>query len=373
MLTPFDDYPIHQTPEPIAHTASGDRNHYDRYFFNGYDRDGGFFFAAAMGLYPNRQVIDAAFSVVVDGMQHAVFASGRVPLDRTRTRIGPIAVEVVEPLRTLRVTADAADLGIEADVTFLARTQAIEEPRARSIAGTTLRSDITRLTQWGAWRGTVRAGGTSLDVTPERVFGARDRSWGVRGVGEPPGGAPRTGAGSFFWLWAPLNFDDHCTHLAFNDDAEGRHIYQSASIIPVLGEGDPAFGHPEAVEHMRDVDVAIEWEPGTRRSRRASLSMIPWRGEREVIDLEPILTFQMLGIGYLHPEWGHGLWKGEHATGSATWKPADLDPLAMHHLHVQQLVRATRGDEKGIGVLEQLIIGPHAPSGFTGYRDGAPA
>jgi hypothetical protein len=23
MLTPFDDYPIHQTPEPIAHTVIG--------------------------------------------------------------------------------------------------------------------------------------------------------------------------------------------------------------------------------------------------------------------------------------------------------------------------------------------------------------
>ena len=30
-----DDYPIHQTPEPIAY-AGTDRNFYDRYFFNGY-------------------------------------------------------------------------------------------------------------------------------------------------------------------------------------------------------------------------------------------------------------------------------------------------------------------------------------------------
>ena len=40
MLTPFDDYPIHQTPLPIAQPATGDRNHYDRYFFNGYATDG---------------------------------------------------------------------------------------------------------------------------------------------------------------------------------------------------------------------------------------------------------------------------------------------------------------------------------------------
>jgi hypothetical protein len=373
MLTPFDDYPIHQTSEPLAHTVSGDRNHYDRYFFNGYDREGGLFFAAAMGLYPNRQVIDAAFSAVVDGVQHSVFASGRIPLDRTQTRTGPIAVEVIEPLRTLRVTADAAGLGIEADVTFTARTQAIEEPRSRSVDGTTLRSDTTRLTQWGSWRGTVRAGGTSFTVTPERFLGVRDRSWGVRSVGEAPGGAPRTGAGSFFWLWAPLHFDDHCTHLALNDDAQGRHVYHSACIIPVLGEGDPTFGHPETVEHMRDVDVSMDWQPGMRRSRRATLSMVPWRGSPEVIELEPLLTFQMLGIGYLNPEWGHGMWKGEEATGSAAWKLADLDPLAIHHLHVQQLVRATKGGQHGIGVLEQLVLGPHAPSGFTGHRDGAPS
>ena len=35
MLTKGDDFPIHQTPEPIAYTGAV-RNFYDRYFFNGY-------------------------------------------------------------------------------------------------------------------------------------------------------------------------------------------------------------------------------------------------------------------------------------------------------------------------------------------------
>ena len=47
MLTKADDYPIHQTPEPIAF-AGTDRNFYDRYFFNGYSRGGETFFAAAL-------------------------------------------------------------------------------------------------------------------------------------------------------------------------------------------------------------------------------------------------------------------------------------------------------------------------------------
>ena len=48
-----------------------------------------------------------------------------------------------------------------------------------------------------------------------------------------------------------------------------------------------------------------------------------------------------------------------------------VDPLGLDNLHIQQVMRARMGDEVGIGVMEQLCIGPHAPSGFTEYLDGA--
>jgi hypothetical protein len=371
MLTPSDDYPIHQTGQPLAHPATGDRNHYDRYFFNGYDREGGFFFGAALGVYPNRRVIDAAFSIVHEGVQRAVHASGLIPLDRMDTTVGPIRLEVVEPLRTLRVVVDAPSSGIEADVTFGARTPAVEEPRNISHDGTSLRQDYTRATQWGTWEGSVTTGGVRLACDPARVLGTRDRSWGVRPVGEPAGGAPGSSPPQFFWLWAPLHFDDHCSHLALVDDARGHHTYESASRVPLLDAGGPLYGDPDAVEHHRSVDHEIEWEPGTRRARRARIIATPWEGEPEVTDLEPLLTFQMLGLGYLHPEWSHGVYKGESATGASEWKLDELDPLAFPHLHVQQLCRATKGAQQGVGVLEQLVFGPHRPSGFTGLLDGA--
>ena len=74
MLTKADDYPVHQLPEPIANAGS-DRNFYDRYFFNGYTPDGSVFFACALGVYPHLNVMDAAFSVIVDGVQHNLRAS----------------------------------------------------------------------------------------------------------------------------------------------------------------------------------------------------------------------------------------------------------------------------------------------------------
>ena len=84
-----------------------------------------------------------------------------------------------------------------------------------------------------------------------------------------------------------------------------------------------------------------------------------------------VLKFQMKGLGYGHTEWGQGMWKGELATGSESFDPRQLDMLAREHLHTQQVVRASDGERSGIGVLEQVVIGPYAPAGFTEFFDGA--
>jgi hypothetical protein len=365
MLTQFDDYPIHQTPEPVAHPMSGDRNVYDRYFFNGYSRDGSCFFGAAMGLYPNRRVMDAAFSVVAGGRQWALRTSRLAPTERAETTVGPITVSVLEPLRTLRVTVAPNTSGLTADLTFTARGPVVEEPRFTRIAESRVVMDFTRLTQFGTWSGTVAVGGTTIPMESDQVLGCRDRSWGIRPVGEPEGGAPGGMPPQFFWLWAPLHFDDLCTLFDVNEDASGGRWHSSGMCVPV-GTHDP-----ERIEAMATVAHHIAWAPGTRRARHAEIQLDALDGTRHAIALEPLLTFQMRGLGYLDPEWGHGMWKGPAALDAQVWTLAELDPLDPRHLHVQQLVRARMGDRTGLGVLEQLVIGPHAPSGFRSILDPA--
>jgi hypothetical protein len=369
MLHPLDDHPIHQTAEPLLHAATGDRNFYDRFFFNGYTRDGSLFFAVAFGLYPNRGVADAALSVVRGGRQHALHASREIS-GRT-LRVGPIAVEIEAPMRTLRVTVARNEWGLEADLRFRARTPAVEEPRFTRREQGRLLMDVTRLTQFGLWEGSLSVAGERVAVTPDRVPGCRDRSWGVRPVGErPPGPAP--GAPQFFWLWAPLHFDSFCTHFDVNEDASGARWHQNGVVVPLLAapEADPLDG--SRVEAMADVEHRIAWRPGTRRAACAEITLVGRDGGRRRIELEPILDFAMSGIGYLHPEWSHGVWKGLEAVAGESWDVASASPLDPRFLHVQQLCRARLGKAEGIGVLEQLAIGPHAPSGLTGLLDGAP-
>jgi hypothetical protein len=355
MLTHFDDYPIHQTPEPVAHTASSDRNHYDRYFFNGATPDGGLVFGAAMGLYPNRRVLDASFSLLHQGRQHSLHASRLAPLERAETRCGPIAVEVLEPMHALRVRVDGQDLS--AELVFRARGPALEEARATRRHEGRVFMDSTRFTQFGRWQGRIEVAGERIAVD---ASGCRDRSWGIRPVGEPAGGSPAAPP-QIYWIWSPLQFDDACTLFGTFQEADGRPWHAHGAL---LRDG----AQPET---MRAIAHRIRWQPGTRRAAAAELELAPHAGEAIRIALEPIATFQMLGLGYLHPEWGHGLWKGVEAVGAEAWTVKELNPLDPRHLHVQQLCRARWGAREGLGLLEQLVIGPHAPSGFTGLFDGA--
>ncbi|MBX6391604.1 MAG: hypothetical protein IRZ08_21885 [Frankia sp.] len=367
MLIPFDDYPVHQTALPLAHTGNGHPDQYDRFWFNGYDDD--MYFGVALAVYPNRGIIDAAFSVVRDDVQRSVFASGRMPLDLTQTRIGPISIEIVEPLRINRIVVDAPEHGLTADITATVRTPAYEEPRQTRYHETLLVMDVTRLTQMVTWSGAISTGGEEFRL--DGTYGTKDRSWGVRPVGQPAPAAPRASSPQVFFLWAPLNFADRCLHYLTFENEKGQPWAESAVVLPVIGAGDPVTG-PQAAAGITRLDGVrhdVRWVPGLRRSEGASLRIPP----AETVELELVRTFRMKGIGYNHPTWGHGRWHGELAVHGEAHKCADLDVIAPDTLHVQQVMRATWGERKGMGVLEQMVVGPYEPAGFTGILDGAPA
>ena len=367
VLTSFDDYPIHQASVPIAHSATGDINQYDRYFFNGYSADGSIYFGLAMGLYPNRHVSDAAFSVVRDGEQLSVFASGRAPLDRRdATTVGPITVEIVEPLQTLRLIIDAPEQNLRADLRFDRRSPALEEPHFFQRIGMRTFFDYTRLTQFGAWSGWIEADGRRIDVDPAEVLGSRDRSWGIRPVGEPsPGLAPAGGPTQFFWLWAPVNFPSLSTHFDVNEYGDGRRWHEVGAIAPV-GDAPPRL--------VRTVEHRLAWRRGTRWVEWFEYDLVDWDGSVSTVRLEPMYEFQMSGLGYGHPAFGHGTWKGEAVVAGERVALPVSTPCAREHVHVQALCRATYHGadgrhENGIGILEQLAIGEH-PTGLTGVLDG---
>jgi hypothetical protein len=374
MLSKFDDYPIHQTSEPIAHPASSDRNTYDRYWFNGYAADGEFYFGIGAALYPNLGIMDCGFSILRDGVQHSFHASRRAPREPSAVEIGPFAIDILEPMRRLRLTLADNDTGLACDLTFVPRTANVQEGHQTAHRGGRVLMDATRFDQFGRWQGEIRYDGRSLSVDPRHVYGTKDRSWGIRPVGMPdPGIAPSYDLPQFFFIWSPIQWDDRCTLASVFEDAEGRMWHWDGAVLPAYTSADdiPGIEDP-ATRRLLGVEHRLAFRPGTRRICAGEITLVEPGGTRTDIRIEPLLCFQMKGIGYQHPEWGHGMWKGELAVGGESWRCDDLDPMAFDNQHVQQVVLARHGGRTGVGVLEQFCIGPHARYGFKELLDPAP-
>ena len=112
-------------------------------------------------------------------------------------------------------------------------------------------------------------------------------------------------------------------------------------------------------------------------SSPATIEMNDAAGAGYRIELTPKWNFYMSGLGYTHPEWGHGRYRGELAVAYDAIETAKVNESEFHFLHVQafstaRLTGPNGLERSGCGVLEQLIIGAHAPSGFKGLLEGAP-
>lgn len=364
MLTKGDEYPIHQTAEPVAYSGT-DPNFYDRYFFNGYGPDGSGFLALAFGVYPHLDIADAHFAHIRGGVQHNLHCSRTIAMERLELEVGPIRIEVLEPLRRLRVTVGETD-GIAAQLKAEGRAFPIEEPRFTYRIGPRSFMDYTRLTQNVRWSGWIEVDGVRHDVADGAV-GSRDRSWGVRPVGETDfATAVPDHVFQFFWLWTPLNFADRSVFFHVNADRDGQPWNTRAVLCP---DGAAQGGAVEVADARADID----FQPGSRYPRAATLEINPPGASPMQIAFEPVERFQMRGVGYnSHPKWAHGRYVGQLATEREDIVLADVDPASPLEQHVQTITRATLEQdgaepEQGVGIFESLIVGPYEPYGFVDF------
>jgi hypothetical protein len=270
-----------------------------------------------------------------------------------------------EPLHQLRVVVDSPEHGLAADVTFTSRSAPIEEPHFFLRAGQRVVFDYTRLTQFGSWAGWVEIDGERIQLGQVElpVLGSRDRSWGVRPVGEPaPLGAPVMEP-QFFWLWAPVNFPTLSTHFDVNERGDGTRWHQVGALAP-LGS---------AAALVDTIEWSVSWRPGSRWADHFEYRLVDQNGGSHTVRLTPRYEFMMSGLGYGHPSRGHGVWQGEEVIAGERMMLPVATPCDRQHVHVQALCDATYSgpcgeSEQGVGILEQLAIGPH-PSGLNGVLE----
>ena len=120
-------------------------------------------------------------------------------------------------------------------------------------------------------------------------YGTKDRSWGVRGVGErEPSGAPTEWRGAFF-LWAPLFWDDHVSHAVFFDGPNGEALVREGLIAPLFAfQDDVPAELVNTATRMATAAHRITYHEGTRLAAAAELDLVHVDGSVRTIALASV-------------------------------------------------------------------------------------
>jgi hypothetical protein len=319
---------------------------------------------AGMGQYPNLGVADAFVCISHGDTQYVVRASRELGSNRLDTQVGPFRIEVLEGLQKLRLVLEPNEWGVSFDLAFEGQVPAQEEPKQiqKQFVRTTM--ETSRFAQVGRYSGTLTVAGQSYDVTPERWMGARDRSWGVRPVGEAqaPGIAVKMERShGFFHNWLPMQFDDYLLKVFFDEDAEGHRMIEESVKIYNHGIDKPN-------EQMGTPRYEFSFIPGTREISKAVIRLAHSSGQDLTVTTTPLRTvYLMAGSGYIPtPEWTHGMYQGELKVEGLSYDmstPEKRKPFAILNETLSRFELST--GEVGYGMHENLIVGVHKPSGFN--------
>ncbi len=365
MISSWDDFPVHQTNEPVRFVQTSDRNFYDRYYFNMHASSDELFMVMGLGQYPNLAVQDA-FAVVRRGSRHRVVRASRELGDRMDTTVGPFRVEVIEPLVKVRFVLEPNEHGISFDLVWTGAIPAFEEPRHYIRKHGRVLFDSVRFAQTGFWAGSLKVGDESFEVTPDRWKGTRDRSWGVRPVGEqePPGIRGAEGQMTGMWNYSPMQFDDHSILYIVNETDDGERPLEEAVRIWTDPELEPEWlGRPE-YDHTLTA--------GTRMIERSTISFPQAPAGAFSVQATPLThCFVTVGTGYgMEEDWRHGMHQGPLVLQGLDLDNDEVGKIGQYGV-VDHVARFEYDGKVGHGLHEHGFFGAFTKYGMMDGFSGA--
>ena len=370
-LHEFDELPFHQHPAPFSMPATTDAKFNDGYWFAFYAAD--FYFVSVLRLHPNVNTIDGAASVAHADRQHAVRASRALRPRADDLAVGPLRLEVLEPMRRLRLTCGENPSGIRFDVVFEGQAPPFVEDRYQHTKYGVMVNDTLRYTQVCRVDGTAALGDTELEV--DRWYGIRDHSWGVRSSMGPQarvGGTerlPEEADDRAIRLWIPFQAGDHTGMVNTHEDRTGRTLDFEGRLDFADGRSVGLVG----IEHQ------LEYLDGLPRPVGGSFTLLDQEGERRRYELRASGSpADVHGLGYYrgwHDGGSSGLYRGPETLEHDVYEIAPVHGHRTGPPHVPERRRMgpteypcfLTGPDGGAGMahVEHHVFGPYDPYSFA--------
>jgi hypothetical protein len=173
--------------------------------------------------FPSRQEMDSLQLGRVGDSPIMARHVRKVDGDQDDFRVGPITIDVVEPLKKIRLVAAASDATpVSFDVNFTARTAPYQLRRGTMKAKHEIIWDQSHMFQSGIYNGSYTYKGKTTQI--DNWWGQRDHSWGVRSHARCP-----------LWMWMPIQLEEGMVSVWHWEYPNGARVYTDGCFAPADG------------------------------------------------------------------------------------------------------------------------------------------
>lgn len=312
MLTPYDEFPVHQASRPFSHVPSTDYNWDDGHYIGIFSPDAKVFLACGLRVNPNADMVGGYAMLNVEGQQFTVRFS-RCWRREVSMRVGPFRIEVLEPLRRLRVVLDKNASPLHFDFTWEGASPAFLEEHHVAENRSRRTTDQSRYSQPGWASGFIQKHDRRWEVNPGSWSASRDHSWGLYAERPPLGPlanwlppTQRVGPARAMRYWTCFRADALSGFYHMHEDSEGvQRKLDDVFGTPFGGQISLGWDQPSIalVSGTRE----FEYQPGTRILKRARMILTDEHGKTWRQDFETVSP-PWLGVtlGYTPGSWKDG-------------------------------------------------------------------
>ena len=378
-LTPLTTTWSTRRPRPIDRVYTSDRNFYDRYFFGAHTTRRATHMLWSRWASTRTSASSTPSPRSSSTARRSTSSAHRAILgsDRMNTTVGPIGVEIVEPLRTSRVYAEPNEHGLSFDMTFEGVDRSLSRSRTSCAAPATA----------------TRHGLHAHDAERPLVGHVHRRRPDLRGRSRHSGGACATTRGASGPSAAASHRQRHRPTpdlAASTGTGRPSSSTTSASCTRSARTATARAGTPPSEllypyaaaarpEPLTVVSHDFKLKPGTRLLERGSLQRRSAADGKPVkITMTPKTTLYMSGGGYSYlGGWRHGQYHGPLVVETeivGSHRSRVVPKIGVHTQTICDYTVEGLGDiGTGHGIFEFLFLGAYLPYGFKTFGDVAPA